>query len=326
VSFFLTCPLALATISPGDRIGVKRNVRRNGDICQEADMFVLNASRHKWIELPLEAIFLMLLLATQALAGAEEVYVAKIMTNDDNAIIVRGNGEAYLIEKGVGCLSLWRYEGKRVLIVSPGLFLGVGSKLLIPEAGQECRIWDSKSLGTWSSSAPQRLPPPRATSTAQAIQQVQLALSLLGYSPGPRPGVLDDKTLAALRSFQQEKNLVPVGTLSAQTYLALATAVYQARPNDPQALQLAMNLLKFAEASRPGLGGSGRSGCEDGHWISSVSSGGEIVILEDGSVWQVDSIDRIVTALWLPTENVIICGNTMINTDNGEKVGVTQLR
>lgn len=30
-----------------------------------------------------------------------------------------------LIEKGVGCLSLWRYEGKIVLITSSGIFLGV---------------------------------------------------------------------------------------------------------------------------------------------------------------------------------------------------------
>jgi hypothetical protein len=138
--------------------------------------------------------------------------------------------------------------------------------------------------------------------------------------------VLDDKTLAAVRSFQQKNNLVPIGTLSAQTYLALATAVYQARPNDPQALQLAMNLLRFAEGGRREQGGSGSSGCEDGHWISSVSSDGEIVTLEDGSVWQVDSIDRIDTALWLPTEDVVICGNTMINTDNGERASVTRLR
>lgn len=30
-----------------------------------------------------------------------------------------------LIEKGVGCLSLWGYEGKIVLVTSSGIFLGV---------------------------------------------------------------------------------------------------------------------------------------------------------------------------------------------------------
>ena len=66
---------------------------------------------------------------------------------DDNAIVVRENGDAYQIEKGVGCLSLWRFEGKAVLINSPGLFLGVGSELILPAADQKCRIWNSSSLG-----------------------------------------------------------------------------------------------------------------------------------------------------------------------------------
>jgi hypothetical protein len=65
---------------------------------------------------------------------------------------VRSNGNVYLINKGVGCLSLWRYEGKRVLIDSPGLFLGVGSKLLIPDANQECRIWNSTLVDSGRSS------------------------------------------------------------------------------------------------------------------------------------------------------------------------------
>lgn len=29
--------------------------------------------------------------------------------------------------------------------------------------------------------------------------------------------------------------------------------------------------------------------------------------------------------LWLPTESVLICGQTLINSDNGEKVKATRL-
>ena len=65
---------------------------------------------------------LILFVCSTADAGVEAVLVKKAM--DDKAIVVRANGEMYLIEKGVGCLSLWRYEGKRVYINSPGLFLG----------------------------------------------------------------------------------------------------------------------------------------------------------------------------------------------------------
>jgi hypothetical protein len=81
---------------------------------------------------------------SSVIAAVEFALVQKVM--DDKAILVRSNGTTYLIEKGVGCLSLWRYEGKRVLIHSPGLFLGVGSKLLIPDADQECRIWSAEEI------------------------------------------------------------------------------------------------------------------------------------------------------------------------------------
>jgi hypothetical protein len=79
--------------------------------------------------------------AAHAHGFIEEVYVAETRTNDDRAVIIRSSGEIYLIEKGNGCVSLWRYEGNRVLIASPGLFLALGSKLLIPESHQHCSIW-----------------------------------------------------------------------------------------------------------------------------------------------------------------------------------------
>jgi hypothetical protein len=65
--------------------------------------------------------------------------------------------------------------------------------------------------------------------------------------------------------------------------------------------------------------------CEDGHWIKSVSSDGEIVVLEDGSVWQVDSTDAIDSALWLPTENIVACDDKLINTDEGETVEAVRI-
>lgn len=160
-------------------------------------------------------------------AATEWVYVYKVM--DDNAIVVRKNEQTYQIEKGVGCLSLWRYEGKAVLITSPGLFLGVGTELILPDDDQKCRVWDSTELGSIESL------------TAPASQK--------------------------------------------QT-----------------------------------------TGCSDGHWIQSIAGNGEIIKLEDGSIWLVDGIDTIYSSIWLPTSNVTVCGSTMINTDDGEKIGVTKLK
>ena len=68
------------------------------------------------------------------------------------------------------------------------------------------------------------------------------------------------------------------------------------------------------------------SGCTDPHWIRSKSSGGAINILEDGSVWEVDPVDRMDSGLWLETEAVLICGSEMINLENGESVHLRRLR
>jgi hypothetical protein len=68
------------------------------------------------------------------------------------------------------------------------------------------------------------------------------------------------------------------------------------------------------------------SACEDGHWIQSVSSDGTIIKLEDGSVWEVDSVDAITSMLWLPTTEIVACDDKLINTDDGEKVDATRLK
>ncbi|MFC2032071.1 hypothetical protein ACFLUS_01680 [Chloroflexota bacterium] len=79
-------------------------------------------------------------------SDTESVSVYKIL-DFDRAMIIRENGEAWVLEKGVGCLSLDSYEGRRILIYSPRLFAGVGSKIILPDRDQQCRIWDAEFLG-----------------------------------------------------------------------------------------------------------------------------------------------------------------------------------
>jgi hypothetical protein len=98
------------------------------------------------------AAVVMLFTCSAIHASVEAVIVKKVM--DDKAVVVRSNSETYLIETGVGCLSLWRFEKKRVYISSPGLFLGIGSRLLIPDVDQECKVWTSESLGSSNQSSP----------------------------------------------------------------------------------------------------------------------------------------------------------------------------
>lgn len=78
---------------------------------------------------------------------------------------------------------------------------------------------------------------------------------------------------------------------------------------------------------RPGPGRrTGLMGCDDGHWVESVSSDGTIVKLEDGSIWEVDAVDAIDSALWLPVTDIIACDDKLINTDDNESVSARRIR
>lgn len=66
--------------------------------------------------------------------------------------------------------------------------------------------------------------------------------------------------------------------------------------------------------------------CDDDS-ISSVSNDGSIIVMLSGAVYEVDAGDQVDTMLWLPAESVLVCGGTLINTDeNGEKASVVRLK
>ena len=69
-------------------------------------------------------------------------------------------------------------------------------------------------------------------------------------------------------------------------------------------------------------------GGSSGHWIQENIDSGSMIILEDGSIWQIDPMDKIEAMLWLPISNitVVISNNVspgydylIINTYDGEK-------
>jgi len=66
--------------------------------------------------------------------------------------------------------------------------------------------------------------------------------------------------------------------------------------------------------------------CESGHWVKSVQDDGKIVILEDGSVWEIDDGDTADTATWLPQTEIVICDDKLINTDDDETVDAKKIR
>jgi len=69
------------------------------------------------------------------------------------------------------------------------------------------------------------------------------------------------------------------------------------------------------------------SGVGRGHWVKKVMDNGRMVVLEDGSLWEVGILDRIDAALWLPLSGITVLENPsgflpyrLVNTDDGEVV------
>jgi hypothetical protein len=81
----------------------------------------------------------------------------------------------------------------------------------------------------------------------------------------------------------------------------------------------------------PKVAGSAQAaylGSSGGHWIKSKAGNGSMIVLEDGSIWEISSIDRINTSLWLPITNITVLkapqpmGDykyVLVNKDDGEK-------
>jgi len=69
-------------------------------------------------------------------------------------------------------------------------------------------------------------------------------------------------------------------------------------------------------------------GVGGGHWIKDVAGNGAYITLEDGSLWEVNEIDRVDTSIWLAITNITVLTSKepigqfryeLLNTDDGEK-------
>jgi hypothetical protein len=91
-----------------------------------------------------------------------------------------------------------------------------------------------------------------------------------------------------------------------------------------------VRVIQFAQgADKPASSNPGSyAGSNGGHWIRSKADNGAMVTFEDGSLWEINPLDRIDTVLWLPVDNITVMkasspvGDykyTLINTKDGEK-------
>jgi hypothetical protein len=65
---------------------------------------------------------------------------------------------------------------------------------------------------------------------------------------------------------------------------------------------------------------------ESEHRIKSVGCGGEIVILDDDSVWTIAPHDRLHTMVWLSLTPIAVGDCQLINTEDGQAVAAERIR
>ena len=135
--------------------------------------------------------------------------------------------------------------------------------------------------------------------------------------------------------------------VTALTSLCLAQDNFQAITFDqifPKFAQRKMGLHKLTAAEKEALrlhvqnllirviegreGSGAYAGVGGGHWVNKNVDSGTYMILEDGSLWKIDPIDRIDAMLWLPISDITVLKSTsgsrgynylLVNTDDGEE-------
>jgi hypothetical protein len=67
--------------------------------------------------------------------------------------------------------------------------------------------------------------------------------------------------------------------------------------------------------------------CDDGYAIQAVLDDGNIIKLDDGSIWRVDPTDAVTASVWLATADVLVCDDEkIISVDDEETVHVHRIR
>lgn len=96
-----------------------------------------------------------------------------------------------------------------------------------------------------------------------------------------------------------------------------------------EALRLHVESLLALALSGGGGGSRGGvyAGVGGGHWIKQNIDSGSFIVLEDGSLWKIDPLERIDAMLWLPISEITVTESSrgspghdylLINTDDGE--------
>ena len=274
-------------------------------------------------------LFLLCLFASSAsvFAAAESVLLVKILRGDDKLIIQRRNGEKWMITKGSGAPSAFRYEGKLVVISSPGSFCGAGSTLVLVNEGQEARISDAESLGAGGGaiSAPVDSPP------MTAGEKVTAAMVLIGaHDPG-------SNVMTSFNRYQWSKNVTVEPRFTPKLYNSLISDLKTKVKQTPRVQELVDLLIvesnagtkdakftttRVAVAPSAGIIESTIDGQFNG-W-----EGQTIIKLMNGQIWQQNDLQLYLHLALMPKVMIISTSGGYKAKVEGlsQAVGVTRLR
>lgn len=137
----------------------------------------------------------------------KKYYVDSVIDSKDNIIVIDKYGTKYLVEYGIGCLSMWRYEGKNIDVDIGGSFLdGVGDRIYLFDSDDDCKVWDADELSSGSNAPayplPSYNPVPAFSCPANSYSNGDKCICVSGYitnsaktgcvlAPAPTPLVCD---------------------------------------------------------------------------------------------------------------------------------------
>lgn len=159
------------------------------------------------------------------------------------------------------------------------------------------------------------------------VRVIQRALQVLGYDPGPADGEIGARTRSALSRYRESKRFAETEAGLFLTLESLALELSTKRVHDSEAILIAAELSSALHRNASEITAQNTGiHCVNGHRVASIGGNGEVVALEDGSLFEVERSDRVDTMLWLPNEEVLTCGRKLANMDAGDAVLATRIR
>ena len=250
------------------------------------------------------------ILHSVAVAGDIELAYLVRPLDGNRGILVRADGTAWEVSKGVGCPGFETSEGTRVLVESEGSFLRPYDSTLIFPDGQRCKVHASRPLGPFEYVPDVDDVIRQELTEDERYTLAQAALKALGYYRGEVAGV-DDSFDDALLGFKKIAGLDSNAELDPATIILISRDLQVLYPDDAGQLSIALTMREDAArilVERPGC----RRLSVSGVYLDRRALG-----LADGSLAVLESESRILKETE-PGDEMVLCGVTLVSMRTGE--------